>query len=79
MAFQDRLLPFKNRLPDEIHHVGMTPTAQEEVGPRTGDPARRASLRGREAEYRLVFQSMSLPGLPDEVQVGGVRIEPPWV
>lgn len=73
MAFQDRL-PFKDRPPDEVHHLGMTPTAQDEVGPRTGDPAQRASLAGREAEYRLVFQSMPLPGLPDEVQVGGVQI-----
>lgn len=73
IAYQDSF-PFKDRPPDEVHHVGMTPTAQEEIGPRTGDPAQRASLAGREAEYRLVFQSMSLPGLPEELKVGRVRI-----
>jgi hypothetical protein len=71
--FEDRL-PFKETEPDDIRHVGITPSAAEQLGTVTGDAAERAALEGRPAEYRLIFQSMPVPGLPDEVRVGAVRI-----
>lgn len=52
----------------------MTPTAQTHAEPHTGDEDLRASIAGQEAEYRLALQSMSVPGLPEELQVGAVRI-----
>jgi hypothetical protein len=71
--FEDRL-PFKDRAPDEVHHAGISPTAEPAAEMRTADPEQRLSLVGRPAEYRLMFRSMLVPGLPDEVQVGRVRI-----
>jgi hypothetical protein len=52
----------------------MTPTAAEQRGTVTGDPDERAALEGSPAEYRLMFQSMRVPGLPERLTVGRVRI-----
>lgn len=70
----DDPLPFKGRPPDEVRHVGISPSAAEELGVTTGDRDERSAMEGRSGTYRLVFQSMPVPGLPDEVHIGQVRI-----
>jgi len=72
-AFEDKL-PFKDRGPDEIGHFGISPTAADELGTITGDRRERESVSGRPAEYRLILQSMRVPGLPERVDVGRVRV-----
>lgn len=73
-SYQDPM-PFKERGPDVVRHLGMTPSAAEGRGPRTGDPERRKALAGRRGEYRLVFQSMPVPGLPEQLAIGRVLIQ----
>ncbi|MEX2447711.1 MAG: hypothetical protein WD404_03085 [Solirubrobacterales bacterium] len=44
-------------------------------GPRlAGERGTAEALEGRYGEYRNIFRAMSIPGFPDSLEIGGVRI-----
>jgi len=73
VPFEDRY-PFKERPPRRVGNYEIAPSTTGSKG-RTVEPLRLEVPSGSRAQYRLVFTSMPVPGLPDSLAVGRVVLQ----
>jgi hypothetical protein len=63
--------PFGGRIPPNFGEYGRTPSDSTEATPA---PPGGAALQGRRAWYRVAYSAMPVPGLPEELRIGGAVI-----
>jgi hypothetical protein len=52
----------------------MTPSATSESEAVAAEPGTSEEVVGQQGEYRVIFRAMEVPGLPEDIAIGGVRI-----